>query len=105
VVVGFDVYELHINSQPVAATLVQEALRLSPPDTGACRWTHILGATKLVLGADAEAVVWLRRCLEANRNYPMAHFQLADYLGGGAVFGQDVQCRHSLVVARGSRST
>ena len=76
-VVGFDVYELHINSQPVAATLVQEALRLSPPDTGACRWTHILGATKLVLGADAEAVVWLRRCLEANRNYPLAHFQLA----------------------------
>jgi Flp pilus assembly protein TadD len=46
---------------------IQEALRLSPRDTGACRWTHILGATKLVLGADAEAVVWLRRCLEAER--------------------------------------
>jgi hypothetical protein len=30
-----------------------------------------------VLGADTEAVVWLRRCLKANRNYPMAHFQLA----------------------------
>ena len=38
---------------------------------------HFVGATKLVLGADAEAVVWLRRCLEANRNYPIAHFQLA----------------------------
>ncbi len=56
---------------------IQEALRLSPRDTGACRWTHVLGTTKLVLGADAEAVVWLRRCLEANRNYPLAHFQLA----------------------------
>src|SRR5258708_7508111 len=56
---------------------IQEALRLSPRGTGACRWMHVLGATKLVLGADAEAVVWLRRCLEANRNYPLAHLQLA----------------------------
>jgi TolB-like protein/Flp pilus assembly protein TadD len=56
---------------------IQEALRLSPRDTGAFRWMHFVGATKLVLGADAEAVVWLRRCLEANRNYPIAHFQLA----------------------------
>jgi hypothetical protein len=29
------------------------------------------------LGDDAEAVTWLRGCLEANRNYPIAHFQLA----------------------------
>jgi tetratricopeptide (TPR) repeat protein len=35
------------------------------------------GFTKLVLGADAEAVAWLRRSLEANRNYPLAHFHLA----------------------------
>ena len=38
---------------------------------------HYAGLAKLVLGADAEAVAWLRRCLEANRNYPIAHFQLA----------------------------
>jgi TolB-like protein/class 3 adenylate cyclase/Flp pilus assembly protein TadD len=56
---------------------IQEALRLSPRDTGAFRWMHYLGVSKLVLGADAEAVAWLRRCLEANRNYPIAHFQLA----------------------------
>jgi TolB-like protein/class 3 adenylate cyclase/Flp pilus assembly protein TadD len=56
---------------------IQEALRLSPRDTGAFRWMHYLGVTKLVLGSDAEAVAWLRRCLEANRNYPIAHFQLA----------------------------
>jgi hypothetical protein len=38
---------------------------------------HSLGLTKFILGADAEAVVWLRRSLEANRNYPAAHFHLA----------------------------
>ena len=30
-----------------------------------------------MLGADAEAVAWLRRGIEANRNYPLAHFYLA----------------------------
>ena len=56
---------------------IQEAFRLSPRDTGAFRWMHYAGLAKLVLGADAEAVAWLRRCLEANRNYPVAHFHLA----------------------------
>jgi TolB-like protein/class 3 adenylate cyclase/Tfp pilus assembly protein PilF len=56
---------------------IQEAFRLSPRDTGAFRWMHFAGLAKLHLGADAEAVVWLRRCLEANRNYPIAHFLLA----------------------------
>jgi TolB-like protein len=56
---------------------IREAFRLSPRDTGAFRWMHYAGFTKLVLGADAEAVAWLRRCLEANRNYPLAHFHLA----------------------------
>ena len=31
-------------------------------------------------GADAEAIVWLRRSLEANRNHPIAHFDLAAVL-------------------------
>jgi TolB-like protein/class 3 adenylate cyclase len=56
---------------------IQDAFRLSPRDTGAYRWMHYAGLAKLVLGADAEAVSWLRRCLEANRNYPLAHFHLA----------------------------
>jgi TolB-like protein len=56
---------------------IQEAFRLSPRDTGAFRWMHYAGLAKLVLGADAEAVTWLRRCLEANRNYPIAHLHLA----------------------------
>jgi hypothetical protein len=36
-----------------------------------------VGVAKLWLGADAEAVPWLRRSVEANRNFPLAHFYLA----------------------------
>ncbi|MDR3485073.1 MAG: adenylate/guanylate cyclase domain-containing protein [Bradyrhizobium sp.] len=56
---------------------IQEALRLSPRDDSIYRWLHYVGVAKLLLSAEAEAVVWLRRCLEANRNYPIAHFHLA----------------------------
>ena len=56
---------------------VMEALRLSPRDTFAYRWIFTVGAAKLRLEADHEAVAWLRRSVEANRNFPMAHFFLA----------------------------
>jgi TolB-like protein/Flp pilus assembly protein TadD len=56
---------------------VQDALRLSPRDIGVYRWLYIVGGAKLQLGADAEAVGWIRRSLEVNRNYPVAHFHLA----------------------------
>ncbi|MDE5451405.1 adenylate cyclase [Bradyrhizobium sp. CSA112] len=56
---------------------IQQALHLSPRDINAHRWMHLLGVVKLILGADTEAVEWLRRSLEANRNYPFAHFQFA----------------------------
>jgi tetratricopeptide (TPR) repeat protein len=36
-----------------------------------------LGLAKLQLTEDAEAVSWFRRSIEANRNYPLAHFYLA----------------------------
>ena len=39
-----------------------------------------VGLAKAQLDADAEAVVWLRRGLEANRNYSAAHFLLAAVL-------------------------
>ncbi|MCP1768242.1 tetratricopeptide repeat protein [Bradyrhizobium japonicum] len=55
---------------------VHEALRLSPRDTGVYRWLHWIGFAKSMLGADAEAVAWLRRSIEANRNNPLAYFQL-----------------------------
>jgi predicted Zn-dependent protease len=35
----------------------------------------------LQLGADAEAVTWLQRSIDANRNFPLTHFILAAALG------------------------
>lgn len=58
-------------------THVQEALRLSPRDVGVHRWMHYVGVAKLLLSADAEAVVWLRRSIETKRSYPLVHFHLA----------------------------
>jgi tetratricopeptide (TPR) repeat protein len=56
---------------------IQEALRLSPRDIVAHRWMFFAGAAKLFHCDDVEAVAWLRRSIEANRNFPMAHFLLA----------------------------
>ena len=58
-------------------THVHEALRLSPRDTFASWWMLFVGFAKLLLGPDAEAVVWLRRSIETNRNFPLPHFYLA----------------------------
>ena len=54
-----------------------EALRLSPRDTTAYTWMTIAGLAKLHLGSWEQAVAWLRRAIEANRNYPPAYFSLA----------------------------
>jgi tetratricopeptide (TPR) repeat protein len=56
---------------------IQEAMRLSPRDEGAHRWMNWIGLSRLLLRADAEAVVWFRRGLNGNPNYPLAHFELA----------------------------
>jgi TolB-like protein/Tfp pilus assembly protein PilF len=56
---------------------VYEALRLSPRDILTYRWMMIAGIAKQQLNADTEAVGWLRRSIEANRNFPLAHFNLA----------------------------
>ena len=56
---------------------IEHALRLSPRDTLVYIWTMFVGLAKLWQRADAEAIVWLRRSLEANRNHPGAHFNLA----------------------------
>jgi Flp pilus assembly protein TadD len=56
---------------------VNEALRLSPRDTQASRWMQYVGLAKVQLGADCEALVWMRRGLDANRNSSLAHFDLA----------------------------
>jgi TolB-like protein/Tfp pilus assembly protein PilF len=56
---------------------INEAFRLSPRDTMAPRWMVWVGLAKAQLGADAEAVIWMRRGLDANRNYSVTHFDLA----------------------------
>jgi tetratricopeptide (TPR) repeat protein len=56
---------------------INEALRLSPRDHFAHRWFLWVGVAKAHLNADDEAVLWLRRSLDANRNHSMAHFNLA----------------------------
>ncbi|MBR0776235.1 winged helix-turn-helix domain-containing protein [Bradyrhizobium diazoefficiens] len=69
---------------------IQEALRLSPRDIFAHRWMMFAGAAKLFRGDDAEAVVWLRRSVESNRNFPIAHFCLAAAL---ALLGSQDEAR------------
>jgi TolB-like protein len=56
---------------------VLEAFRLSPRDHMADIWMVIAGYAKLLLGAHEEAIAWLRRSIEANRNFPVTHFLLA----------------------------
>jgi TolB-like protein len=53
---------------------INEAFRLSPRDTMAHRWLVYVGLAKAQLGADDEAVIWMRRGLDANRNHSFAHF-------------------------------
>ena len=56
---------------------VGEALRLSPRDSMAYTWMTDVGNAKNHLGSYEQAVGWFRRAIEANRNYPVAHFHLA----------------------------
>jgi tetratricopeptide (TPR) repeat protein len=61
-------------------THINEALRLSPRDPTAYQWMIWVGLAKVQLNADTEAVIWLRRGLDANRNYSTAHFSFAAVL-------------------------
>ena len=56
---------------------IQEALRLSPRDTHVYLWCMFAGLAKFHLGREEEAVVWLRRSVDANRNFPSSRFILA----------------------------
>jgi len=40
----------------------------------------VTGLAKMQLNADHEALDWLLRSIEANRNYPLAHFSLSAVL-------------------------
>ena len=56
---------------------IREAIEASPRDTNMYIWIGFIAAAKLYSGADEEAVTWLRRTLEFNRNYGIAHFYLS----------------------------
>ena len=57
---------------------VNEAFRaFSPRYLGYIDGWYWIGLAKAQLSADAEAVVWMRRGLDANRNYSVTHFDLA----------------------------
>jgi TolB-like protein/class 3 adenylate cyclase len=56
---------------------IDQALRLSPRDMSAYAWLTEVGIAKNHLGDCEQAVLWCRRAIEANRNYPEAHFHLA----------------------------
>jgi TolB-like protein/class 3 adenylate cyclase len=56
---------------------IGDALRLSPHDTLAYNWMTYAGTANLHLGSYQEAIVWLRRSIESNRNYSIAFFLLA----------------------------
>ena len=60
-----------------AEAQVSQALRLSPRDNYAFVWMFLAGSAKICLGADEEAVMWLRRSIDANPNSPFGHLFLA----------------------------
>jgi tetratricopeptide (TPR) repeat protein len=56
---------------------IVEALRLSPRDRLRYFWLSYVGAAKANLGEWAQALPWLRKSVDANRNYPLPFFYLA----------------------------
>jgi TolB-like protein/tetratricopeptide (TPR) repeat protein len=69
---------------------IAEALRLSPRDIFSYRWLLFGALANQQLGAYTEAATWVRRSIEANRSYPLAHFLLAAVL---ALLGEPGQAR------------
>lgn len=62
---------------------IQDALRVSPRDTRAFLWLMFVGMAKLMTKSDLEAIVWLRRSIEANPNHALSHFHIAGTLAMG----------------------
>jgi TolB-like protein/class 3 adenylate cyclase len=69
--------KLFIGREEETEAHVQEALRLSPRDPWVYIWLLTAGFAKSLLGRPVEAISWLRRSIESNRNYPSCHFLLA----------------------------
>jgi TolB-like protein/class 3 adenylate cyclase len=82
--------KLFIGSGEETEAHIQEALRLSPRDPWVSVWLLIVGFAKSLLGRPEEAISWLRRSIEANRNYPPCRFILAAAL---ANLGREAEAR------------
>jgi tetratricopeptide (TPR) repeat protein len=74
---GIGIGKVFIGRSEETETHINEALRISPRDTNADIWLAIAGIAQFSIGKDEEAVAWLRRAVETNRNYPAAHLYLA----------------------------
>jgi len=55
---------------------ISEALRLSPRDAFVSSWIATVGISKNFLGLWDQAIPWLQRSIEAERNNPLSHFML-----------------------------
>jgi TolB-like protein len=86
--IGF--YKAFVGRAAETEPHVREALRLSPRDPSLHIWLMMVGASKITLERNDEAVVWLRRSIEANRNNPMSHFWLSAAL---ALLGRPEEAR------------
>jgi TolB-like protein/class 3 adenylate cyclase/Flp pilus assembly protein TadD len=75
---------------------VQEALRLSPRDPWVYTWLMIAGVALTALDRPEEAISWLGRSVESNRNYPLSRFILAAVL---ANLGQVKEARSEVKTA------
>jgi TolB-like protein/class 3 adenylate cyclase len=80
--------KIYIGRSEETEAHIHEALRLSPRDISVFRWMMFVGIAKAQLGADDEAIAWLRRGIEANRNQPMLHFHLAAALARLGALGE-----------------
>jgi TolB-like protein/class 3 adenylate cyclase/Tfp pilus assembly protein PilF len=74
---GIGVAKLYTGRAEETESHMNEALRLSPRDSAAFGWMAVVGGVKVHLGADAEAVAWLRRAINVDTNVPFGYFFLA----------------------------
>jgi TolB-like protein/class 3 adenylate cyclase len=74
-IIGFA--KIYIGRAEETEAHIGEALRLSPRDTNVYVWMNFAGLAKLHIGSYEQAVGWLRRAIEVNRNYPAVYFHLA----------------------------
>jgi TolB-like protein len=71
------IFKISVGHAEETESHVLEALRLSPRDNTASYWLLFVGISKLLLGRNEEAVSWLRRSIDANRNNSLSHLLLA----------------------------